>query len=132
MPLRLPSPSSPTFATRTGTRGESSRGGAARQAAAASAVATATGLGLNKAPFTGYYLSNSHTGVAYNLAGIVEYQVAPQLFLGGAMAFNNAQNYRQATVSAYLRYMLGNTGRYGGPSSGATLKPVSSPYTPLL
>ena len=63
----------------------------ARQAAAASAVATATGLGLNKAPFTGYYLSNSHTGVAYNLAGMVEYQVAPQLFLGGAMAFNNAQ-----------------------------------------
>ncbi|HET7836481.1 MAG TPA: cellulose synthase subunit BcsC-related outer membrane protein, partial [Variovorax sp.] len=103
----------------------------ARQAAAASAVATATGLGLNKAPFTGYYLSNSHTGVAYNLAGIVEYQVAPQLFLGGAMAFNNASNYRQVTVSAYLRYMLGNTGRYGAPA-GATLKPVSSPYTPLL
>jgi tetratricopeptide (TPR) repeat protein len=103
----------------------------ARQAAAASAVATATGLGLNKAPFTGYYLSSSHTGVAYNLAGIVEYQVAPQLFLGGAMAFNNAQNYRQVAVSAYLRYMLGTSGRYGGPA-GATLKPVSSPYTPLL
>jgi tetratricopeptide (TPR) repeat protein len=103
----------------------------ARQAAAASAVATATGLGLNKAPFTGYYLANSHTGVAYNLAGVVEYQVAPQLFLGGAMAFNNAQNYRQVTVSAYLRYMLGNTGRFGAPG-GATLKPVSSPYTPLL
>lgn len=104
----------------------------ARQAAAASAVATATGLGLNKAPFTGYYLSNSHTGVAYNLAGIVEYQVAPQLFLGGAMAFNNATNYRQVTVSAYLRYMLGNTGRYGSSSGGSTLRPVTSPYTPLL
>ena len=35
------------------------------------------------------------------------------------------------TVSAYLRYMLGNSGRFGGPA-GATLKPVSSPYTPLL
>ncbi|MDM0020209.1 cellulose biosynthesis protein BcsC [Variovorax saccharolyticus] len=103
----------------------------ARQAAAAGAVATATGLGLNKAPFTGFYPSTSHTGVAYNLAGVVEYQVAPQLFLGGAMAFNNAQNYRQVTVSAYLRYMLGNTGRFGAPT-GATLKPLSSPYTPLL
>ena len=103
----------------------------ARQAAAAGAVATATGLGLNRAPFTGYYPSTSHTGVAYNLAGVVEYQVAPQLFLGGAMAFNNAQNYRQVTVSAYLRYMLGNTGRFGAPT-GATLKPLSSPYTPLL
>ncbi|MDM0013473.1 cellulose synthase subunit BcsC-related outer membrane protein [Variovorax sp. J22P168] len=104
----------------------------ARQAQAASAVAQATGLGLNRAPFTGYYIGSSHTGVAYNLAGVVEYQVAPQLFLGGAMAFNNAQNYRQISVSAYLRYMLGNSGRYASPGSGSTLKPVSSPYTPLL
>lgn len=103
----------------------------ARQAAAASAVAQATNLNLNQAIFTGFYPSSSHTGLAYNFAGFLEYQVAPQLYLGGAMVFNNAQNYRQISVSAYLRYMLGNTGRFGS-GGGASLRPVSSPYTPLL
>lgn len=103
-----------------------------RQAAAVSAVARATALDLDRAPFTGYYGATSHTGVAYNVAGVIEYQVAPQLFLGGAMAFNNAQNYRQVSVSAYLRYMLGNSGRFSAPTGGATFKPLSSPYTPLL
>jgi len=103
----------------------------AMQAGAASAVANATRLNLVQGLFTGYYPQTSHTGVAYNLAGVLEYQVAPQLYLGGAMVFNNAQNYRQVSVSAYLRYMLGNSGRYGG-SGGASLRPVSSPYTPLL
>ena len=102
------------------------------QAGAAAAVAQATRLNLNQALFTGFYPQTSHTGIAYNLAGIVEYQVAPQLYLGGAMVFNNAQNYRQVSVSAYLRYMLGNSGRFQGPTGGATLRPVSSPYTPLL
>ncbi|HEY2254317.1 MAG TPA: cellulose synthase subunit BcsC-related outer membrane protein [Variovorax sp.] len=105
----------------------------ALQAGAAAAVANATRLGLNQAIFTGFYPSNSHTGIAYNLGGVLEYEVAPQLYLGGALVFNNAQNYRQVAVSAYLRYMLGNIGRLGAPGgSGMSLKPVSSPYTPLL
>jgi len=105
----------------------------ARQAAAVGATNAATLLGLNSVPFTGYYAATSHTGLAYNLAAMVEYQVAPQLYLGGSIGFNNARNYRQLTGNAYLRYMFGNSGRLGsGSGGGATLKPVSSPYTPLL
>ncbi|RZL86156.1 MAG: tetratricopeptide repeat protein [Variovorax sp.] len=102
-----------------------------RQAAAFAAVDSATAIGLNRLPFTGFYAATSHTGLAYNLGAILEYQVAPQLYLGGSLSLNNAQNYRQFTGSAYLRYMFGNSGRLGSPS-GSTLRPASSPYTPLL
>lgn len=73
-----------------------------------------------------------HTGVAYNFAAIVEYQVAPQLYLGGALGFNNARDYRQVTGNAYLRYVFSNSGSQSAPAGGTTLKPFSSPYTPLL
>lgn len=72
------------------------------------------------------------TGVAYNVAAIVEYQIAPQLFLGGALGFSNARDYRQFTGNAYLRYVFGSPGSKGAPAGGVTLRPFSSPYTPLL
>ena len=105
----------------------------ARQSDAARAVAAATSLGVNSAPFTGSYLESSKTGLAYNLAGLLEYQLAPQLYLGGALSLNNAQNYRQVTGGIYLRYMFGGSSEFGRPTNGGTtLRPLSSPYTPLL
>ncbi|WP_260602648.1 cellulose biosynthesis protein BcsC [Variovorax sp. MHTC-1] len=86
----------------------------------------ATGMAAFAAPGT------QRTGVAYSFAAIVEYQVAPQLYLGGALGFNNARDYRQITGNAYLRYVFGNSGFQNVPTGGMTLKPFSSPYTPLL
>ena len=105
----------------------------ARQANAANAAATALGMNLNNLPFTGAYAASTKTGLAYNLGGSIEYQVAPQLYLGGALSLNNAQNYRQATGAIHLRYMLGGVSEFGrSAGSGATLRPFSSPYTPML
>ena len=104
-----------------------------RQSDAARATAVATALGVNSAPFTGSYLESSKTGLAYNLAGLLEYQLAPQVYLGGLLSFNNAQNYRQVTGGIYLRYVFGGSSEAGrSRNGGATLRPLSSPYTPLL
>jgi Tfp pilus assembly protein PilF len=104
-----------------------------RQSDAARATAVATALGVNSAPFTGAYLGSSKTGLAYNLAGLLEYQLAPQVYLGGLLSFNNAQNYRQVTGGIYLRYVFGGSSEAGrSRNGGATLRPLSSPYTPLL
>ncbi|MDO8695238.1 MAG: cellulose synthase subunit BcsC-related outer membrane protein [Sheuella sp.] len=50
------------------------------------------------------YPSQSQTGVAYNLSAAGEYQLVPQLFIGGTLELNNASNYRQWGAGAYLRY----------------------------
>jgi hypothetical protein len=70
--------------------------------------------------------------LAYNFAAIVEYQIAPQLYLGGALGFSNARDYRQFTGNAYLRYVFGTPVSQGAPAGGTTLRSFSSPYTPLL
>lgn len=107
-----------------------------RNGAASSAAAEALALGLSSAVYNNMYASNSKTGLAYNLAGVLEYQLAPKMFLGGALGFNNAQNYRQFTGSVYLRYVFGGSSTIGAPGfgsgSGTTLNPMTSPYTPLL
>ncbi|MGJ7531632.1 MULTISPECIES: cellulose synthase subunit BcsC-related outer membrane protein [unclassified Variovorax] len=107
-----------------------------RNSAASSAAAQALALGLSSAAYNNMYASSSKTGLAYNLAAVLEYQLAPKMFLGGALGFNNAQNYRQFTSSIYLRYVFGGSSSIGAPGydggSGTTLKPMTSPYTPLL
>jgi hypothetical protein len=62
--------------------------------------------------------SSSKTGLSYNLAAVVEYQLAPKMFLGGALGFNNAQNYRQFTGALYLRYVFGGSSTIGAPGYG--------------
>lgn len=69
-----------------------------------------------------------HRGIAYNVAAIAEYQLGPQLYLGGALGFNNARDYRQVTGNAYLRYVFGAG---GGVPGAMIVKPFGSPYTPL-
>lgn len=107
-----------------------------RNAAASRAAGDALALGLSSATYNNMYASTSKTGLAYNLAAVLEYQLAPKMFLGGALGFNNAQNYRQFTGSVYLRYMFGGSSTLGAPGygsgSGTTLNPMTSPYTPLL
>lgn len=50
------------------------------------------------------YSGQSKTGVGYNLAGAVEYQMGPQLFLGGHLGMDNAKDYQQFSGGLYLRY----------------------------
>lgn len=58
--------------------------------------------------------------MAYNLAEILEYQLAPKMFLGGSIGLNNAQNYRQLTGGVYLRCVFEGAGT-PGVSSGTPL-----------
>jgi Tfp pilus assembly protein PilF len=105
---------------------DSSRNGDAGRAAAGAAA-----LGLTNAIYTGRYAKTSKTGLAYNLAAVLEYQLAPKMFLGGSIGLNNAQDYRQFTGSLYLRYVFDGSSTLGVPT-GTTLRPLVSPYTPLL
>ncbi|WP_162580875.1 cellulose biosynthesis protein BcsC [Variovorax sp. PBS-H4] len=75
-------------------------------------------------------IPSRRSGFAYDVAAVLEYQLGPQLYLGGALGFNNARDYRQVTGNAYLRYVFG-----GGEASGLremTERPFGSPYTPLF
>lgn len=101
-----------------------------RQSQVQQAMAQATLVGLNNTIFTGYYPSSSRTGLAYNLGAALEYQVAPQLYLGGTVGLSNARNYRQFTGNVYLRYLLDNKGS-SLLSTPPSLSPLTSPYTPL-
>ncbi|MDA7415675.1 cellulose synthase subunit BcsC-related outer membrane protein [Xenophilus arseniciresistens] len=103
---------------------------AVRQSQVYEAMGQATALQLNNTVFTGYYPSTSRTGLAYNLGAALEYQVAPQLFLGGTVGLSNARNYRQFSGNVYLRYQFDNKGSslLNVPPS---LSPLTSPYTPM-
>lgn len=94
----------------------------ALQARAEMVAAQAQAAGVAGA--TARYDSQSHTGVAYNLAAAAEYRFTPQWFLGGTMTLNNARDYRQWGGGLYLRYLL-------YPSSkpfSLPLEPYRSPY----
>jgi len=105
---------------------------AVRQNASYAAAGQAAGANLTNASYTGMYAGSTVTGLAYNFAGAVEYQLAPSLYLGGALGLNNAQNYRQLTGSIYLRYLFGGSSILGNASATPGLSPFNSPYTPLL
>ena len=50
------------------------------------------------------YTGITKTGGLYNLSGSLEYQAAPQLFLGGMAGFNNARDFQERIGGVYLRY----------------------------
>jgi len=78
-------------------------GNAGRQAAAQAASVNAVGLNLGGTG-SAVYPGQSKTGLGYNLAAAAEYQLAPQLFLGGQLAMDNASDYRQFVGGVYLKY----------------------------
>ena len=105
---------------------------AVRQNVSYTMAGLASGLNLTGPGYNGMYAGSTETGLAYNFAGVLEYQLAPQLYLGGALGLNNAQNYRQLTGSIYLRYLFGGSSILGNASATPGFNPLSSPYTPLL
>lgn len=97
---------------------------ASRQAAAAQAASEAEAFGTSGTS-SAIYRGQSKTGLGYNLGMALEYQMHPQLFIGGHLAMDNARDYRQFTGGLYMRYAL-------EPYTGAQampLKPLLSPYS---
>ncbi|WP_298210967.1 cellulose biosynthesis protein BcsC [Acidovorax sp.] len=93
-----------------------------RQASAALAAADALAFGETGATAT--YPGQSHTGLGYNLGAAMEYQMHPQVFVGGHLSFNNARNYREFVGGLYVRYAF-------QPYNGLQIFPVNplrSPY----
>jgi len=97
---------------------------AALQQAAYDAASLAAMLGLTDRYVEPVYAGQSKTGVSYNVSGAAEWQVAPQLFLGGRMTFNNARDYNQFNTNLYLRFVLDRL----GAALGKAPQVVSSPY----
>lgn len=93
-----------------------------RQAAAVLAASDALAFGETGA--TAIYPGQSRTGLGYNLGAAMEYQMHPQVFLGGHLALNNARNYREFAGGLYVRYAF-------QPYNGLQVFPVNplrSPY----
>ncbi|WP_372391785.1 cellulose synthase subunit BcsC-related outer membrane protein [Xanthomonas sp. NCPPB 3582] len=94
------------------------------QQAAYDAASLAALLGLVDRYTDPVYAGQSRTGVSYNLSGAAEWQVAPQLFLGGRMTFNNARDYNQFSSNLYLRFVMDRL----GAALGRAPQVLTSPY----
>ena len=96
---------------------------AARQAGAAQAASDAQAFGESDS-VSAVYGGQSKTGLGYSLGMAMEYQLHPQLFLGGSLALDNARDFREFKGGLYLRYAL-------QPQRSVPvmpLRPLQSPY----
>ena len=72
-----------------------------------------------------HFSSQNKTGIGYNLNAAAEYRFGDNVFFGGSLGLDNAQDYKQWTGGLYLRYMFEDfTGRMAMPVS-----PYRSPYS---
>jgi cellulose synthase operon protein C len=72
------------------------------------------------------YPATSKTGVAYSFNASAEYQLAPQLFVGGSASLGNAYQYREYMAAVYVRYSF--TKQLGAVTYPPTT--LTSPYLP--
>ena len=93
------------------------------QSAAQQAAIDAAAFGLTSNTSGAFYPGQTKTGLGYSLAAAMEYQIAPQLTLGGQLAMDNARDYRQLMGGVYLRYAF-------QPYSGPAAYPLT-PYRSL-
>ncbi|MBT9513468.1 MAG: BCSC C-terminal domain-containing protein [Acidovorax sp.] len=93
-----------------------------RQASAVLAASDALAFGETGA--TAMYPGQSRTGLGYNLGAAMEYQMHPQVFVGGHLALNNARNYREFAGGLYVRYAFQP---YNGLQA-FPVNPLRSPY----
>ncbi|KMM73766.1 cellulose synthase [Xanthomonas sp. NCPPB 1128] len=96
------------------------------QQAAYDAASLAALLGLTDRYVAPVYAGQSKTGMSYNIAGAAEWQIAPQLFLGGRLLFNNARDYTQFSTNLYVRFVLDRL----GAGLGRRPQVLASPYVP--
>jgi len=98
------------------------------QQAAYDAASLAAMLGLTDRYVAPVYTGESKTGVSYNVSGAAEWQVAPQLFLGGRLTFNNARDYNQFNTNLYLRFVLDRLGAALGKAPQVVASPYANEY----
>lgn len=98
------------------------------QQAAYQAASLASLLGLSSVYTEPVYKGASKTGVSYNLSGAAEWQVAPQLFLGGRLTLNNARDYQQFNANVYVRFVLDRLGAALGRAPQVPASPYASGY----
>ena len=87
-------------------------------------LAASDALAFGETGATAIYPGQSRTGLGYNLGAAMEYQMHPQVFLGGHLALSNARNYREFAGGLYVRYAF-------QPYNGLQVFPVNplrSPY----
>src|SRR3989344_1962214 len=94
-----------------------------RQVSAVQAAADALAFGETGA--TAIYPGQSRTGLGYNLGAAMEYQMHPQVFVGGHLSLNNARNYREFAGGLYVRYAFQP---YNGLQA-FPVNPLRSPYS---
>lgn len=94
-----------------------------RQVSAVQAASDALAFGETGA--TAIYPGQSRTGLGYNLGAAMEYQMHPQVFLGGHLSLNNARNYREFAGGMYVRYAFQP---YNGLQA-FPVNPLRSPYS---
>lgn len=94
-----------------------------RQASAVQAASDALAFGETGA--TAIYPGQSRTGLGYNLGASMEYQMHPQVFVGGHLSLNNARNYREFAGGLYVRYAFQP---YNGLQT-FPVNPLRSPYS---
>ena len=89
-------------------------------------IAQAAVANLSVSPYTtgGVYPSSSTTGVSYSFSATGEYQLAPQLIVGGTVSLGNAYQYREYLAAVYVRYSF--TKQNGARPFPPTA--LSSPY----
>jgi tetratricopeptide (TPR) repeat protein len=78
---------------------------AGRQASANVAAASAFALNSSN-PATAVVAGSSRNALAYSFAGAMEYQLSPQLKLGGSMGLDNGRDYQELKVGVYMRLAL--------------------------
>ena len=100
----------------------------ALQQAAYDAASLAVMLGLADRYQDPFYLGQTKTGLSYNLSAAAEWQLTPQLFLGGRMDFNNARDYRQFGLGIYLRFLLDRLGAPLGTAPAVLRTPYDSSW----
>lgn len=96
------------------------------QSGAAAALRKAVAAGLTSQT-AAVYPGQSKTGLAYDFLGVAEYQLGPQMFLGGYLGVDNARDYSQYYGGIYIRYTFARI------ASGAATPPsvTRSPYLPV-
>jgi Flp pilus assembly protein TadD len=70
----------------------------------------ARGANLNvtgTAAFQTGYPAQNVTGLAYSFNGALEYRIEPRMSVGGYASVDNARDYRETQLVAYLRYFFG-------------------------
>lgn len=101
---------------------------AALQAEAYTAAADALALELVSDYVEPVYKAETKTGASYSLSGAAEWQLAPQLFLGGRLGMNNASDYNELNANVYLRFVLDRLGAALGRAPRVLASPYASGY----